>query len=130
MQEQKTTRLCIVRDLTEHDIVSRIMRKDNFLIGMLNRGVLALHISLPGVRPRFMLTKTLEWNLQWCILDPMFDDAFRICPHFVRNPQALEKRFRHASLHSLPTHCQAVLCSLIKEIKPWMPMQAFLRAPN
>lgn len=89
-----------MRDLTEHDIVSRIMRKDNFLIGMLNRGVLALHICLPGMRPRFMLTKTLEWNLQWCILDSMFDDAFRIRPQFVQNPQALEKRFRCLSLPS------------------------------
>ena len=101
MQAQKTTRLCIVRDLTEHDIVSRIMRKDNYLIGMLNRGVLALHISLPGVRPRFMLTKTLEWNLQWCILDAMFDDSFRIRPDFVNNPQAIEQRFRYVLAHTI-----------------------------
>ena len=94
MQAQKTTRLCIVRDLTEHDIVSRIMRKDNYLIGMLNRGVLALHISLPGVRPKFMLTKTLEWNLQWCILDAMFDESFRIRADFVNNPRDIERRFR------------------------------------
>ena len=99
VQAQKTTRLCIVRDLTEHDIVSRIMRKDNYLIGMLNRGVLALHISLPGVRPKFMLTKTLEWNLQWCILDAMFDDSFRIRPDFVNNPRAIERRFRYISGH-------------------------------
>lgn len=98
---QKTTRLCIVRDLTEHDIVSRIMRKDNYLIGMLNRGVLALHIALPGLRPKFMLTKTLEWNLQWCILDAMFDDAFRIRPDFVNNPQALERRFRRMAVVNL-----------------------------
>ena len=94
LQAQKTTRLCIVRDLTEHDIVSRIMRKENFLIGMLNRGVLALHIALPGLRTQFMLTKTLEWNLHWCILDAMFNDEFRIRPEFVNNPRALERRFR------------------------------------
>lgn len=28
---QRHTRLCAVRDLDEHDIVSRIMRKDNYL---------------------------------------------------------------------------------------------------
>lgn len=61
------------------------------------QGVLALHISLPGLRPRFMLTKTLEWNLHWCILDSMFDDAFRIRPEFVNNPDALERRFKYAS---------------------------------
>ena len=32
---QRNLRLCIKRDLTEHDIVSRIMRKDNYLIGAL-----------------------------------------------------------------------------------------------
>ena len=70
------------------------MRKENFLIGMLNRGVLALHIALPGLRTQFMLTKTLEWNLHWCILDAMFNDEFRIRPEFVNNPRALERRFR------------------------------------
>ena len=36
-QVQKQTRLCITRDLTEKDVVSRIMRKENYLIGMLNK---------------------------------------------------------------------------------------------
>jgi autophagy-related protein 9 len=27
----------MARDLTEHDIVARIMRKENYLIGMLNK---------------------------------------------------------------------------------------------
>lgn len=94
LQAQKSTRLCIVRDLTEHDIVSRIMRKENYLIGMLNRGVLALHVALPWIRTRFMLTKTLEWNLHWCLLDSMFDDSFRIRPAFVSSPGTLERRFR------------------------------------
>lgn len=76
---QRTTRLCVVRDLSEHDIVGRIMRKENYLIGMLNAGVLALHVpACCGMRRRFMLTKTLEWNLYWCILDSMFDEHFHI----------------------------------------------------
>jgi autophagy-related protein 9 len=47
---------------------------------MLNAGVLALHVPAGplsrwgmGVR-RFVLTKTLEWNLYWAVLDPMWDD--------------------------------------------------------
>ena len=36
-QVQKQTRLHITRDLTEKDVVSRIMRKENYLIGMLNK---------------------------------------------------------------------------------------------
>lgn len=34
---QQHIRLCIVRDLTAHDICARIMRRENFLIGMLNK---------------------------------------------------------------------------------------------
>lgn len=33
MQVQERMKLCVKRDLSEHDIVSRIMRKDNYLIG-------------------------------------------------------------------------------------------------
>lgn len=32
-QVQQHMKLCVKRNLTEHDIVSRIMRKDNYLIG-------------------------------------------------------------------------------------------------
>lgn len=98
LQVQNTTRLCIVRDLTEHDVVSRIMRKENYLIGMLNKGVLALHVGTPclGLRKKFMLTKTLEWNLHWCLLDCMFGEDFRLKPAFLQDARALQRRFRYA----------------------------------
>lgn len=108
LQAQKTARLCIVRDLTEHDIVARIMRKDNYLIGMLNRGVLALHVSVPGSRRHFMLTKTLEWNLCFCIFSHMFDSNFRVQSEFVHDVAALRRRFRCALS---PTHLPTIACS-------------------
>jgi hypothetical protein len=41
-----------------------------------------LGLYVKGLGPfggrRFMLTKTLEWNLYLCILDPMFDEHFHI----------------------------------------------------
>lgn len=100
---QNTTRLCIVRDLTEHDVVSRIMRKENYLIGMLNKGVLALHVGTPcfGLRKKFMLTKTLEWNLHWCLLDCMFGEDFRLKPAFLQDAKALQRRFRRMALCNL-----------------------------
>lgn len=98
---QRNLRLCIKRDLTEHDIVSRIMRKDNYLIGMLNKGVLALNVPLLGAR-RFMLTKTLEWNLRWGVLDHMLDDStFCIRPEFVSHPEILEQRLRRLAWANL-----------------------------
>lgn len=83
---QSSRQLCVVKDLSAHEMVMRLMRKENYLIGMLNKGLLAFPISswVPGVSPtvksgtngiqyRLVLTKTLEWTLNWCILQSMFD---------------------------------------------------------
>eukprot|EP00873_Tetraselmis_striata_P025309 jgi/Tetstr1/445573/TSEL_033346.t1 len=91
---QQHIRLCVVRDLSAHDICARIMRKDNFLIGMINKGVLALNIPVPGLRRRVLLTKIMEWNLRYCLLDPMFDKNFQIRPSFKHDPEQLRRRFR------------------------------------
>ncbi|CAM6017248.1 unnamed protein product [Sphagnum balticum] len=106
VQLQHHQRLCIVRQLSAHDIVSRIMRKENYMIGLLNKGVLALTLPqwVPGVGPvvghdehgakkRVILTKTLEWSLNWCILQSMFDRNFLIRRDFTSNGARLRKRF-------------------------------------
>ena len=89
---QSSQQLCVVKDLSAHDIVMRLMRKENYVIGMINKGVLAFPISkwIPGAGPRvksgpyrrhrrLMLTKTLEWTLNWCILQSMFDRWLMPC---------------------------------------------------
>jgi len=83
---QKSQQLCVVKDLSEHDIIMRIMRKENYLIGMVNKGVIAFSLPcwLPGVGPAVgsrvhgrknhpMLPKVLEGTLNWCIFQSMFD---------------------------------------------------------
>ncbi|CAI8602855.1 unnamed protein product [Vicia faba] len=102
---QSTRKLCVVKDLNAHDIVMRLMRKENYLIGMLNKGVLAFPISkwIPGAGPtvkcstngtqyRLVLTKTLEWTLNWCVLQSMFDSNFCVRRDFVSNSRTLKKR--------------------------------------
>ncbi|QCD97731.1 Autophagy-related protein 9 [Vigna unguiculata] len=102
---QRSQQLCVVKDLSAHDIVMRLMRKENYLIGMLNKGVLAFPISpwFPGAGPtmtsgssgtqnRVILTKTLEWTLNWCILQSMFDRNFCVRRDFVSNPKTLQRR--------------------------------------
>lgn len=92
VQLQSSQQLCVVKDLSAHDIVMRLMRKENYLIGMLNKGVLAFPISkwVPGAGPavkssssgtkhRLILTKTFEWTLNWCILQSMFDRYVDLC---------------------------------------------------
>ena len=88
---QQSTRFCIVKDqLTAHDVANRIMRKENFLVALVNRGLLP-------VQPRpylpSLMTKTLEWNLYVTILDAMFDKQFRIRQSFTLDVGALQRRF-------------------------------------
>lgn len=85
---QRTVRLCIVKDqLTAHDIANRILRKENFMIAFVNRMLLPLQVL-----PLNMMTKTLEWNLQVCILDAMFDRHFRIRQSFTQDVRGLQRR--------------------------------------
>ena len=43
---QRTVRLCIVEDqLTAHDIANRILRKENFMVAFVNRGLLPLQAA-------------------------------------------------------------------------------------
>ncbi|KAL7113075.1 hypothetical protein ACP275_04G040900 [Erythranthe tilingii] len=102
---QRSQKLCVVKDLSIHDVMMRLMRKENYLIGMLNKGVLAFPISrwVPGAgtavnvgqnggQHRLVLPKTLEWTLNWCILQSMFDRNFCIRRDFVSDPKTLTKR--------------------------------------
>ncbi|CAN1766525.1 Autophagy-related protein 9 [Linum perenne] len=105
VQLQNSQQLCVVKDLSAHDIVMRLMRKENYLIGMVNKGVLAFPLPswVPGAGPtvkfgsdgtqhRLILTKTLEWTLNWCILQSMFDRNFCVKMDFISNPKLLKKQ--------------------------------------
>jgi len=90
---QATTRLSIARDLNEHDIVARILRKENYLTGMVNRDVLKLSLDAPGLQNHRWFTKVIEWNIDLAVFHGMFDDNFTIVPSFY-DVSALRHRFR------------------------------------
>jgi autophagy-related protein 9 len=99
---QRTARLCIVKDqLTAHDIANRILRKENFMVAFVNRGLLPLD-PVPFLPSLCMLTKTLEWNLEVCILDAMFDkQGFRIRQAFADDLRGLQRRMVVAGVLNL-----------------------------
>lgn len=74
------------------------------------QGVLALNVSVPGLGKRFMLTKTLEWNLNWCLLDTMLDHNFQIKEDFTHDIARLQWRFR-CSPTCLPVQSQTLVLS-------------------
>lgn len=90
---QATTRLSIARDLSEHDIVARILRKENYLVGMVNRDVLGLTLDVPGLRRHRWFTKVIEWNIDLAVFHGMFDENFNVVPSFY-DASALRHRFR------------------------------------
>lgn len=75
------------------DITSRIMRKENYFIAMINKGVISVDFPwLSRCMPPF-LTRTMEWNLNYCIISHMFDNhTFSIKQRFVSDPGALKRR--------------------------------------
>ena len=58
--------------LTPLDIANRIMRKDNYMIAMINKDIFNLKVPLPFFPNRNMVTKTVEWSLAYTVFDFVF----------------------------------------------------------
>lgn len=105
--------------LNAHDIANRIMRKENYMIAMINKDILDMSpIDFPPVMKKYLnntnvLTKTLEWNLKLCINNFVFNQHGQIHPRILkdynRNQLAAElsSRFKMAAIISL------ILCPFI-----------------
>ena len=89
----------------EHDIVSRIMRKDNYMIALLDGPLQgALNIEHPLVAklmgPR-ALTLTMEWCIRHCVVERLFDCEYKVDPRFLASPHMLQQRFYVAGIVNL-----------------------------
>ena len=82
-----------------HDIANRLMRRDNYLIALINKDILDLTLPWPFIKGRQLLSRTMEWNLSFCILDFVFDNQGQVRPHFLKDTHrhvlsdALRRRF-------------------------------------
>ena len=70
--------------LDAHDIANRLMRKDNYLIAMINKDVLDLSLPFPLLRGRQLFSKTMEWYLHYGILDMAFNELGQVQQDFLR----------------------------------------------
>ena len=66
-----------------HDIANRIMRKENYLIAMTNKEILNLAAPLPFLHSRQILTHIMEWNLDVCVTNYIFDRNGQLRPIFL-----------------------------------------------
>lgn len=69
------------------------MRQENYLIALFNKELLDLRIPLPHILKRFvteekgkgkMLTRALEWNLRFCLMEYLFDQHGRVRKVFLK----------------------------------------------
>jgi len=100
--------LCRTGELTHLHVAQRIMRKDNYMIAMVNRDVLAL--CLPFFSNTRVITKSLEWSLSLSLFQVLFSDSRLTWSYeeVVNNPslrrdlsEKLKKRFILVGLASL-----------------------------
>jgi autophagy-related protein 9 len=80
--------------LDAHDIANRILRQENYLTALFNKELLDLRVPLPPALQRFvppeegkgrMLTKALEWNLRFCLMEYLFDKSGRVRKVFLKS---------------------------------------------
>lgn len=87
--------------LSAQHIAMRIMRKENYLVAMINHAVLPFGSDVGLFSASWYLGKCLEVNLQLCLLNHMFTDRFTLRRKFVTNPSLLASRFRWMGLANL-----------------------------
>ncbi|CZS98372.1 probable Autophagy-related protein 9 [Rhynchosporium agropyri] len=64
--------------LDAHDIANRLMRKENYLIAMFNKDILDLTLPFPFLQDRQLFSRTLLWNLDWCVMGLIFNDSGQV----------------------------------------------------
>ncbi|KAL8960397.1 MAG: hypothetical protein Q9193_002891 [Seirophora villosa] len=90
-----------------HDIANRLMRRDNYLIALINKDVLDFTLPLPYLSKRQLFSKTLEWNLSLCILDFVFNEKGQVRSLFLKDSHrralsdGLRSRFLFAGFMNL-----------------------------
>lgn len=85
----------ITAKLDAHDIANRIMRQENYLIALFNKELLDLRVPLPPFIKQFIsvkedgkgrtLTRALEWNLRFCLMEYLFDSSGRVRKVFLKS---------------------------------------------
>ena len=96
LHHHHVVRVAIKEKLDEHEIVLRIMRKENYMIALINKQVLKIKVPWfisPLYPEKLFLTKSLEWSISFCILEYMFNDQFQISKHFIKDIFGLKRRF-------------------------------------
>ncbi|WPH00081.1 autophagy protein Apg9-domain-containing protein [Acrodontium crateriforme] len=93
--------------MSAESIANRLMRQSNYYVAMYNKDVLDLTLPLPFVGSRQFYSKSLEWCIDFCLTNFIFDEQGSIRPFCldVKNRSslvsALQIRLQFAALTSV-----------------------------
>jgi len=93
--------------MNAESIANRLMRQANYYVALYNKDVLDFTLPLPFVGTRQFYSKSLEWCIDFCLTNFIFDEQGSIRPFCldVKNRkvlvQALQTRFQFAALTSV-----------------------------
>jgi len=67
-----------------HDIANRLMRRDNYFVALFNKEIFDLSLPVPFVGNRQFYSKSLEFCIEFCFRDFIFDDQGQVKPSCLR----------------------------------------------
>lgn len=82
-----------------HDIANRLMRRENYLIALFNKDILDLTLPVPFLRNRQLFSQNLEWNINLCVTDFVFNEQGQVSQLFLKDShrhdliEGLRRRF-------------------------------------
>lgn len=93
--------------LSAETIANRLMRQANYYVAMYNKDILDFTLPLPLVGNRQFYSKSLEWSIDFCLTNFIFDEQGSMRPfcldvkHRGVLVEALRRRLRFAALTSV-----------------------------
>ncbi|RYO78771.1 hypothetical protein DL762_008517 [Monosporascus cannonballus] len=104
--------------LDAHDIANRLMRRENYIIALFNKDILDLTAPIPFLRNRQLFSKSLEWTIQFGVLDLIFNESGQVHQRVLRSDhrgqlsREMKTRFVFAAVMNL-IFAPFVACGLL-----------------
>ncbi|KAI0012393.1 APG9-domain-containing protein [Xylariaceae sp. FL0662B] len=93
--------------LDAHDIANRLMRRENYIIALFNKDILDLSAPIPFLRQRQLFSKSLEWTVQFGVLDLVFNEGGQVHQRVLKSDhrghlsREMQTRFTFAAVMNL-----------------------------
>ncbi|KAI0148518.1 autophagy protein Apg9 [Xylariaceae sp. FL1272] len=93
--------------LDASDIANRLMRRENYIIALFNKDILNLTAPIPFVNNKQLFSKSLEWTVQFGVLDLIFDEDGQVHQRVLKSDhrgqlsREMRRRFAFAAIMNL-----------------------------